>query len=436
MLAWAQTNWVKPAPAYLTLLGDGHWNFKSYNLGLYGTAPELVPPYMVFEDPWNGLVPADGLYGDINGDDIPDIAVGRIPVNDLTEAQTVLNKIIAYDDPYTETLRTAAWQKQSVFVADVADPNAGNFPQLSDDIIRDYLPADQTPQRIYLPSAVPPDPANTKAAIAAAINAGAFMIQYTGHGAVWRWSGSAIWTTSDVPGLINGSLLPVEMTFDCLDGMFSDPRPANWSLAEVMVRRPGGGTVASLSPAGLSLVGEQTPLRQRVMDTLFKQGVRELGRALTIAKQRFYIELQGGSGRPDTLIYTMTLLGDPAMRIPDSGDRPKAPLASAMRSDSSLALSWPAVTYNISNEPTTITGYGIWRSTTPYFNPADAVSSSTQVTTTLSLSWTDDGSVGSITPIGDVDNNYFYVVRAKNGSGWSANSNRVGEFDFAIVPGS
>ena len=58
------------------------------------------------------------------------------------------------------------------------------------------------------------------------------------------------------------------------------------------------------------------------------------------------------------------------------------------------------------------------------------------VAQTTVLFWIDDGFVGNITPIGDVANNYFYVVRAQNSVGWSAASRRTGEFDFALKPGS
>ena len=83
-----------------------------------------------------------------------------------------------------------------------------------------------------------------------------------------------------------------------------------------------------------------------------------------------------------------------------------------------------------------MTQYGIWRSTQPYFDPDAANCNCTKVAETADLNWTDDGSVGPITPIGDVNNNYFYVVRAQNSAGWSPVSNRTGEFDFALTPGS
>ena len=130
MLIWGSGNWTAPAPAYLTLVGDGHFNFKGYNPNVYGTEPNPLPPLLAWIDPWQGEVAADALYGDLNGDGVPEVAVGRLAVNTLAEADTVVAKIVTYD----ETTRSQPWQKQALFVADNPD-SAGNFPALSDEII-------------------------------------------------------------------------------------------------------------------------------------------------------------------------------------------------------------------------------------------------------------------------------------------------------------
>ena len=83
-------------------------------------------------------------------------------------------------------------------------------------------------------------------------------------------------------------------------------------------------------------------------------------------------------------------------------------------------------------QTTTVTAYGIWRSTQPYFDPDATNCNCTKIDETAALSC--PGRL-AITPIGDVNNNYFYLVRAQNSAGWSPVSNRTGEFDFALTPG-
>jgi hypothetical protein len=311
MLAWAKTGWAAPAPAYLTLVGDGHWNFLGYNTAVYPASPIHIPPYLAWVDPAQGEVPADALYGDLDGDAVPEVAVGRLAVNTLAEAHAVVDKIVTYD----ETTRAAAWQRRALFVADNADPLSGDYPVVSDEIVNGYLPSDLQVIKAYLPGNPPTTPATpgeiaaTRAAITAAIQDGVWMIQYTGHGSPLAWAHELIWQAADVANLSNGTRLPIIMTFNCLDGYFADPRIS--SLAEVMQRKVGGGAVALLSPSGLGWTVDQQRFRKVLMNVMFVQGVREAGAALTIAKRQ-YTQIYG----PNYLVQTMMLYGDPAMRLP------------------------------------------------------------------------------------------------------------------------
>lgn len=60
----------------------------------------------------------------------------------------------------------------------------------------------------------------------------------------------------------------------------------------------------------------------------------------------------------------------------------------------------------------------------PYFTPG-----STYATAVNSI-WTDSGAVGNPA------DNHTYIIRASGNCGESANSQRLAEFDFAVVPGS
>ncbi len=247
MLTWAQTHWQGPPPAYLTLLGDGHWNFKGFNPAVYPPSPNLVPPYLAWADPYQGEVPADAFYGDLDGDATPDLAIGRIPANNLNQAQVMVDKIISYD----ETQRAADWQKRALFVADNPD-SSGDFQGLTDVIINQYTPFDMIAQRVYLMTPSAPDEFVARAAISSAINNGVLMVQYMGHGSLENWAGESMWRTIDADNLQNGSRLPVVMTFNCLDGYFA--APGRTSMAEAMLGRAGGGSVAAFSPTGLGTV--------------------------------------------------------------------------------------------------------------------------------------------------------------------------------------
>ena len=206
MLRWAAAHWPGPAPAYLTLVGDGHYNMKGFAPAINGTAPERIPPYLAFVDPWLGEVPVDMRYGDLDGDGLPDVSVGRLAANSLADANTIVDKIVNYD----ETVRAADWQRRALFIADNDDP-AGNFPALSEEIITGYLPSDLAVTRAYLPGQIPANPATaeqiaaTKKTISDTIQGGVWLVQYTGHGAPQFWASEALLTEHEIAGFANGS---------------------------------------------------------------------------------------------------------------------------------------------------------------------------------------------------------------------------------------
>ena len=78
-LAYTFTNWAEP-PFYVLLIGDGHWNFKGYER--YNTPPIYMPPHLTWTDPIQGEVDSANLLAAVVGTDpLPDVLIGRMPVN-------------------------------------------------------------------------------------------------------------------------------------------------------------------------------------------------------------------------------------------------------------------------------------------------------------------------------------------------------------------
>jgi hypothetical protein len=249
-------------------------------------------------------------------------------------------------------------------------------------------------------------------------------LQYTGHGATNRWfHDNGIWTVADAAGLHNSPRYPILMSFNCLDGFFDHPLLNMPAMAEVFQRQPGGGSVAAISPSGLSLSGDVAELRKFLMQLIFQEGVRDLGRALTLAKQR-YNATYPGAGGPAYLLYTMTLFGDPAMQVPAVGISD----LKAAKSGSNTLLTWTHL-------DSKVTRYAVWRSANAYFTPGDSGSqnrgdailpgSGTQA------SFQDTGALGGPA------HGYFYQVVPMIASGIAyPASNRAGMFSLALVPGA
>ena len=141
-LAYAYTNWTSPAPSYILLVGDGHYDFKNY----LGTGePNYIPPYLADVDPWIGEATSDNRYACVSGEDnLPDLFIGRLPVRSSAEASAMVNKILSYE----QNPATGNWNQQVLLPTDNPD-DAGDFYRYADTLANNYLPVPYTAQRIY-----------------------------------------------------------------------------------------------------------------------------------------------------------------------------------------------------------------------------------------------------------------------------------------------
>ena len=121
-LLYAYENWESPAPSFVVLVGDGHYNPPEY--GVF--RKNFIPPYLSMADPYMGETAADNRYVAFVGEDtLPDMMLGRLAVNSQDEAAAFNNKIIAYEGSSVD----GDWKKKVLAIADNAD-SAGNFPAL------------------------------------------------------------------------------------------------------------------------------------------------------------------------------------------------------------------------------------------------------------------------------------------------------------------
>ena len=82
----------KARPDYLLLVGDTTYDYLDHEgLGVDPMVPSLMRTSRLM-----GQTSADALYGDVDGDDIPDIPVGRLPVRTAAELANLVGKMMAH----------------------------------------------------------------------------------------------------------------------------------------------------------------------------------------------------------------------------------------------------------------------------------------------------------------------------------------------------
>jgi hypothetical protein len=130
-----------------------------------------------------------------------------------------------------------------------------------------------------------------------------------GHGSWHQWAAESLFDIHGVPALRNERRWPVVLSMTCLTGHFHHPEYG--TLDELLVRRNGGGAVATWSPSGLGVQSGHEQLYRTFYQSVLQDTKGQLGSAVLAAKLDFYANVSGH----DELLDTYHLFGDPAMDL-------------------------------------------------------------------------------------------------------------------------
>ncbi len=288
-LTRAEKAWSIP-PKYVLLMGDASIDPRNY-LG-FGDR-DLVPTKMVAT---NFLKTADDdWFADINGDGFADLAIGRLPADSLDDAETMVGKIIGYE----QNDQTWPWSERLTLVADATSPSY-TFSKITT-ALDGLIPAGIQKDTISIGQA---GRAAAKRQIIDAFNAGRLVINYDGHGSEAVWSSSNVFDDDDARALTNAERLPLVVAMNCLNGLFEDVYQS--SLAEALLQAPKGGAVAVWASSALTDPTGQDLMNRAFFKKLFDGSHPAIGDAVRAAKK----------GITDQDIRnTWILFGDPSMHL-------------------------------------------------------------------------------------------------------------------------
>ncbi len=293
-LAYVRARW-NPVPRYVVFAGDGSFDYRNFlNLG-----GELVPPLMVETD--EGLFASDNHMVDVDGDGIPDFAVGRLPVLSNSELQAYVSKLAAF-----EAAPSGSWIDQALMLADSPGPDDGVTNYVADSTaIAGGLPAGYAPQQI----AVTPDTvAGARSALFSGLASGAGLVNYFGHAGLDRLSPLGLLTSADAVTLTNGPRVPMMAALTCNVNRFDVPGYS--PLGALLANQPGGGVVGIWSSSGVSLHPQGVELSRLFYLQLAQPASLRLGDVMRQA----LIQYANEPGLLDT-VNLYTLLGDPAIGV-------------------------------------------------------------------------------------------------------------------------
>lgn len=256
----------------------------------------------------------DTNEGDMQGSaDLMDLAVGRMLVSNTVQASEMVNKVYEYHDEKSYK----RWRNNLVYYAD--DPNPflpgdwflqKDLNELADQVAvaNPFFNTNKIFTDTYMQevSAGGPRYPLAKKAFIDAIELGALVLNYYGHGNEESFAVERIFEKADAQALNNRYKYPLFITITCEFTRFDDPnRPTG---GEYMYWNKAGGAISLLATTrqiGQSL-GIQ--LNEEIYDNLF---VMENNSYVSIAESLRRSKVAVGSSNKRVVFY----IGDPALKL-------------------------------------------------------------------------------------------------------------------------
>ena len=182
------------------------------------------------------------------GDGYPDLIVGRFSASNAGQVTTQVDKTIGYEK--TPQLGET-WYNAAIGIASNQGP--GDDGELDYVHIQNIYDNKLDPFTYDTHAAIY-DPSANVTMVANAVNTGASIINYTGHGSTTSW-GSSGFSNSHVNMLTNGEKLPFIISVACVNGNFQSDE----CFAEAWLHKSGGGAVGML--ASTINMGWDPPMR-------------------------------------------------------------------------------------------------------------------------------------------------------------------------------
>ena len=301
-LRYAYFNWSTP-PKYVLLVGDGSYD----NRDLVKLGTNLIP---VFARPMleYGAAVSDHWYSLMNPEDeLPDLFLGRLPVNTEDELAAVVAKIIEYE---TMTEKDA-WLNRLMLIGG----NGMVFRQQTEELIRNVLPTRLEINRLYTyrDPDLQDDPFfGGTSELIDNMNDGLFLLNFMGHGGGAIWADNSLLRLEDVDRLENKGKYPIVTSMTCFTGAFDSPQ--RQTLSERMLLLPEAGSQAIWASSGLGWRDDDFRIVREFFDLLAQFGDNlTLGEYLAVTKVQYVSKYLTPTAF--SIINQYNLLGDPALRL-------------------------------------------------------------------------------------------------------------------------
>lgn len=295
-LNYAYSNW-QLRPRYVLLLGDGSHDPRNYEGSGYFDLVPTMTVRLIWEESGS-----DEALADFDDDGLAEMAIGRISARTAAEITTAFNKTTTFETPAMQSLSRGA-----LFAHDV--PRDYDFAGMSQ-IMANELPRSMPVAMVGRGLGLPPpnqyqvDP-TAQTNLINGMNAGKYIVNYSGHGSTGVWASSDFFGSSSVPQLTNIDRPSIFVMLTCLNGYFL--RPNADSLSEFLLKSSSGGSAAAWSSTSLTTPDVQLIMATQFFNQLAAGNITRIGDLIKDAK----IAIPGGAD----VRLSWVLLGDPMLKV-------------------------------------------------------------------------------------------------------------------------
>lgn len=302
-----------PALKYLLLFGDGSYD----PFDRVGGNLSFVPTFQSKQSLWytSTYVTDDyfGLMDPEEGKDASgnvDMGIGRFAVNSIEDAKLMVDKVEDYMKMGMSV--NGSWRNKMLFIADDGDNNLHLYQ--ADTVLVARIQRENSSvniNKIYFDAYQQESNASGQtypeatAAINHAVDEGALIVNYTGHGGELGLSHEKVVQISDIISWTNIDALPVFITATCEFSRFDNP--VLTSAGELVLLNQNGGGIALFTTTRLAFASSNLLLNKRLYDTLF--------RAYPEVHPRLGDLMMFSKTPANTNLRNFVLLGNPALKL-------------------------------------------------------------------------------------------------------------------------
>lgn len=299
---------------YLLLFGDASYDY----LGRLPDDDNLVPTFQSMESlKTASSFVTDDYFGCLdwgegsNASGTVDIGIGRFPVRTLDESRALVDKVIRYAQGVPQV--SGDWRNKIFLVADDEDNNIHLDQAEELGMIIDSVAPGFNIDKIYLDAYLQQSSPNgarypdVSKAIDKAVQDGAFIINYTGHGGETGWAHEKVVDMSMITSWDNHDMLPAFVTATCEFSRFDDPGLV--SAGEWVILNPKGGGIGLFTTSRLAYSQSNAALNQRLYKAAFERD------SITGEYPRMGDLMKHAKTPSSQNIKNFVLLGDPALSL-------------------------------------------------------------------------------------------------------------------------